>query len=48
VSDPWYQTSLNATLVVITSDTTLLDNDRDPEGDSISASFVAVVVIVLA
>ena len=38
--DPWYVTSVDTALVVTTSDTTLLDNDWDPEGDSLTASIV--------
>jgi RHS repeat-associated protein len=38
--DPWYVTSVDTALTVTTSDTTLLDNDWDPEGDSLTASIV--------
>ena len=41
VADPWYATPTNASLTVGTSDTTLLENDWDPEASSISASLVA-------
>jgi Bacterial Ig domain len=41
VADPWYDTPLETTLVVGSSGTTLLANDWDPEGDSISASLVS-------
>jgi Bacterial cadherin-like domain len=41
VADPWYDTPLNTALVVGSSGTTLLNNDWDPEGDSISASLVS-------
>ncbi|HUG66542.1 MAG TPA: Ig-like domain-containing protein [Pirellulaceae bacterium] len=38
--DPWYYTAEDTGLTVTTSDTTLLDNDWDPEGDSLTASVV--------
>ncbi len=41
VADPWYATPTNASLTVGTSDTTLLENDWDPEASSISASLVS-------
>ena len=40
VHDPFYSTALNTALTVTTSDTTLLDNDSDPEADTITASVV--------
>ncbi|MHB8974460.1 MAG: RHS repeat-associated core domain-containing protein [Pirellulaceae bacterium] len=41
VPDPWYNTPLNTTLSVTTQGTTLVANDWDPEGSSLSASLVA-------
>ncbi len=41
VSDPWYSTPLNTTLTVTTQGTTLVANDWDPEGSSLSASLVS-------
>jgi hypothetical protein len=38
--DPWYGTAEDTALTVTTSDTELLDNDWDPEGDSLTASVV--------
>jgi len=40
VGDAWYYTDEETTLTVGSSDTTLLDNDWDPEGDAITASLV--------
>jgi YD repeat-containing protein len=41
VDDPWYSTGTGSTLTVGSSDQTLLDNDWDPEGNSLTASVVA-------
>ena len=41
VADPFYDTAQNTSLTVSTSDTTLLDNDWDPESSSLTASIVA-------
>ncbi len=41
LDDPWYYTAEDTTLVIGTSDTTLLDNDWDPEGSALTASVVA-------
>lgn len=38
--DPWYYTDEDTDLTVGTSDTTLLDNDWDPEGSSLTATIV--------
>jgi hypothetical protein len=38
--DASYFTAEDTALTVTTSDTTLLDNDWDPEGDSLTASVV--------
>jgi hypothetical protein len=40
VNDPWYTTAENTALTVGSSDVTLLDNDWDPEGGSLTASVV--------
>ncbi len=40
VPDPWYSTSLNTPLTVTSQGTTLLANDWDAEGSSLSASLV--------
>ena len=40
VPDPFYSTAEDTALTVGASDTTLLDNDWDPEGDTITASIV--------
>ena len=39
--DPWYSTAEDTDLSVGSSDTTLLDNDWDPEGSSLTAAVVA-------
>jgi hypothetical protein len=41
VADPWYSTALNTALNVTTQGTTLVANDWDAEGSSLSASVVA-------
>jgi hypothetical protein len=38
--DPFYETAEDTALTITTSNTTLLDNDWDPEGDTITASIV--------
>ncbi|MDA1056118.1 MAG: Ig-like domain-containing protein, partial [Planctomycetota bacterium] len=40
-ADPWYSTATNSTLTVGSSDTILLQNDWDPEGNSLTATLVA-------
>jgi len=40
ITDPRYYTDEDTTLIVGSSDTTLLDNGWDPEGDAITAALV--------
>jgi hypothetical protein len=41
LDDPWYDTAVNTDLIIGTSDQTLLDNDVDVDGDSLTTSVVA-------
>lgn len=41
LADPWYSTAEDTDLIVGSSDTTLLENDWDPEGNSLTAAVVS-------